>query len=406
MGIKVQNSILELKIPSYENNEDKLVKVKSSTELEYVDNSELYSSINHSDMNVGLELSNYLNNLIISSGYFYDEETNKIYNFDKPTTLTIINEPINYNDMTASKYKDNVQYNGALYHNNHVLSNFSSTNYAYVETPFLPEDKNWEMMFKVKTNPTLSTGQFLGGVDAQEEGIEAGIADSKFVWWLGTTAGSYNIQSGVRSSYTVLGNTTYWIRLSFNGSRYDFDYSLDGIDFQNAITVESTQLILGHTKSLGVDMFGKSSPFGGSIDLSETYFKIDNEYIWRGIIPLYDYGVYYIFSTNEFIYSREIPNERHRLIGRFNLDNNKIKSLFPTKDLASSFENNFIIAEQLGTTGYRIYSDGYKEQWGNGTNPTFPVAFDNIPTNVTAGATNVTETGMTLAAGYWQAEGY
>ena len=74
--------------------------------------------------------------------------------------------------------------------------------------------------------------------------------------------------------------------------------------------------------------------------------------------------------------------------------------------MIESFENHFIIAESLGTIGYRIYSDGWKEQWGNNVNPVFPVAFEDIPVITTVGATNITTTGMTITAGYWQAEGY
>ena len=83
-----------------------------------------------------------------------------------------------------------------------------------------------------------------------------------------------------------------------------------------------------------------------------------------------------------------------------------ISYFYPKQDLATSYENRFIIAEQLGTTGYRIYSDGWKEQWGISANPTFPVAFDEIPLIVERGATNVTKTGMTIAEQRWKVEGY
>ena len=46
------------------------------------------------------------------------------------------------------------------------------------------------------------------------------------------------------------------------------------------------------------------------------------------------------------------------------------------------------------------------KRWGNLANPTFPIAFDNIPVIVERGATNVTTTGMTIEAGYWKVKGY
>ena len=86
--------------------------------------------------------------------------------------------------------------------------------------------------------------------------------------------------------------------------------------------------------------------------------------------------------------------------------NNNTKFFYPKQDLYESFSHGFVISESLGTTGYRLYSDGWKEQWGNLANPTFPIAFDNIPVIVERGATNVTTTGMTITAQNWKVEGY
>lgn len=118
------------------------------------------------------------------------------------------------------------------------------------------------------------------------------------------------------------------------------------------------------------------------------------------------YNVYYNFQTNQFIYTNQKLTDGHKFIGLFRANNSKIINVFPTRDLTSSFEHHFVVKEQATTIGYRIYSDGWKEQWGNNANPVFPVAFENIPVITTVGATNITTTGMTITAGYWQAEGY
>ena len=78
----------------------------------------------------------------------------------------------------------------------------------------------------------------------------------------------------------------------------------------------------------------------------------------------------------------------------------------PIEDLATSFRNRFLLSEIKGRNGFRVYSDGWKEQWGYGTNPTFYVTFNSIPTLVTNGASNITQKGMTISQGYWYAEGY
>lgn len=75
-------------------------------------------------------------------------------------------------------------------------------------------------------------------------------------------------------------------------------------------------------------------------------------------------------------------------------------------DIVNQYNDRFIVSELLGQTGYRLYSDGYKEQWGTLANPIFPIAFEEIPYIVERGATNVSKTGMTIGVGYWMAKGY
>ena len=94
-------------------------------------------------------------------------------------------------------------------------------------------------------------------------------------------------------------------------------------------------------------------------------------------------------------------------LGMYKTNNDyEIDSYYPKEDLIDSYNHGFILMEMLGNTGYRIYSDGWKEQWGNNANPVFPIAFEEIPVIVERGATNVTRTGMTLPAQKWKVEGY
>lgn len=85
---------------------------------------------------------------------------------------------------------------------------------------------------------------------------------------------------------------------------------------------------------------------------------------------------------------------------------NETEYFYPSLTLEESFMHGNVIAESLETIGYRIYSDGWKVQWGNNANPTFPVAFIRIPQIVERDATNVTTTGMTITARNWKVEGY
>lgn len=155
--------------------------------------------------------------------------------------------------------------------------------------------------------------------------------------------------------------------------------------------------------------------------LDKKFIEFENDTIidlttaWSTHYPLMKYEIWLNENKEFFItYGNEFGNIFHnklkcKKIGDFitasdNADN--IIRYYPMEDLASSYQSRYIIKEQSGTTGYRIYSDGWKEQWGNLVNPVFPVAFNEIPLSVVRGATAVTRTGMTIAAGYWFAKGY
>ena len=141
-----------------------------------------------------------------------------------------------------------------------------------------------------------------------------------------------------------------------------------------------------------------------TLDVSSylTYVNT-NYYIWLTIDE--NDTISYFVSTSDNIPAHKFCKK----ILKFKTSSNNasiIVNYYPNDSISEDFKNRFIISEQLGTTGYRVWSDGWKEQWGNLANPTFPIAFDNIPVIVERGATNVTTTGMTISAGYWEVKGY
>ena len=155
----------------------------------------------------------------------------------------------------------------------------------------------------------------------------------------------------------------------------------------------------------------------------DSYFKyFDKQTIDTLDLSLYAISAnetYYVIATlNNDIVTYSVENKAttygennyRKLLFKFitSEKENKVtvKSYFPKKDLFSEYKNRFIIAESLGNIGYKVYSDGWKVQWGTNANPTFPIAFDEIPVIVERGATNVTRTGMTISEGYWQVKGY
>ena len=165
-----------------------------------------------------------------------------------------------------------------------VASGFSTSNYVNIGT-FSPNDKPWTIYIKVTTGSNANLNeQILGCTDAIEQGIEFGIRNSKWIWWLGESG--YNISHGGSSSYTVLPDTTYWIKISFNGTTYQFNYSLDGKDYLIGMTAISDKKIGGGGKSLGCDAFQKTAPWTGSIDLNSFKIYVDGNLVHQPCLKI------------------------------------------------------------------------------------------------------------------------
>ena len=79
-------------------------------------------------------------------------------------------------------------------------------------------------------------------------------------------------------------DTWYWCKLEFTGNKYILSYSIDGINWIEDASQDSTTKITNLTGelSLGCDE-GTRYLENGSIDLSETYIKINGEYWWKGV---------------------------------------------------------------------------------------------------------------------------
>lgn len=165
-----------------------------------------------------------------------------------------------------------------------VLSGFSASKYVTLPDSFSPENNTWEMVFKITTAGVSGQQQFLGGIDSQYAGVEAAVEGGKFEVWIGSsTSSSYNIANGKTGTYTVLANTTYWVKIAFDGSVYTLAYSLNGKDYTIDITVSSTVAIASAKKALGLDKNSADYIWTGSIDLKECYININGERWWSGV---------------------------------------------------------------------------------------------------------------------------
>lgn len=166
---------------------------------------------------------------------------------------------------------------------------FGRKSYLTIPMTFQPgSGDTWELGFKVTTG-TLDTQQnILGIVPNERGGVEVTVTSSKWALWLSTgTAVADYIAQGVTGSYTVLADTTYWIKIAYDGSTYTLSYSLDGETYVEDISVSSTAAIYANTQyCLGTNGYPESAGvWTGHIFLDGCYAKINGEVIWKGTKP-------------------------------------------------------------------------------------------------------------------------
>ena len=201
------------------------------------------------------------------------------YGLGKTNCLTYIP-----NDIKLEINKSNVTIVGTPTLSGGFVSNLSGANYLKLPNSFNPGSNPWEMVFKVKPSTSTSTNkQIIGGINSDSNGLEFGInKDNKFVLWLGSTNSSYDIANGAVGTYVVQMETTYWVKVSFDGSKYVLAYSLNGSEYINDIVINSTKTIYGDTKAIGADAWGNGASWGGSIEISQSYIKINDQMWWQG----------------------------------------------------------------------------------------------------------------------------
>ena len=195
----------------------------------------------------------------------------------------------NYENVTQVEYIYNFDVIGSPTINNEtkVVSGFSTSNYLKLKEPFNPQSNTWEVRCKFTTGNDVSTAsQILHSCKGSGSDGRFGIGlkignSSKFNFYCSSGGSSWLFDD--YGTYTVLANTTYWIKFGWTGTEYYLDCSTDGENYTRDVTYSSTSSIYSPLVYTYVGIYSTSSmsdPFLGSIDLTETYIKINGSNWW------------------------------------------------------------------------------------------------------------------------------
>lgn len=184
---------------------------------------------------------------------------------------------------TSAKYS-NVTKVGTLTDNNGIISGFSNDNYI-TYSGSIPTITSFEEVIKIKTASVSTLQTFISGNPYKGFGTVKVTSAGKIQAYISSNGTSTDIINGTTSSLSVQGNTDYWVKLYWDGTTYKIDVSTDGSAYTNYISVtNSNRPFFDGFIGLGKDTGGVDQHFLGSIDLNESYIKINGSLWWVGTI--------------------------------------------------------------------------------------------------------------------------
>ena len=188
-----------------------------------------------------------------------------------------------YNDDPNAEYFAPVGINsytkvGTLTDNDGVISGFDNDSYIQLSA-FNPGSYTWEYVLKFTTGSNTSGEQALTSCLGNGDYCTPFyIQDNQVKAYMSTDGTSWN--STFSGEYLTLAtNTTYKLKAEFTGTHYNWYRYDNGNWIQLKSVSYPTPVASGGTIIFGNNR-GTGNPFGGSIDLNESYIKINGSLWW------------------------------------------------------------------------------------------------------------------------------
>lgn len=158
------------------------------------------------------------------------------------------------------------------------ISNFSANN--YLQFPFVVDfaGRPWQIDCAITTGSNVSQQH---NVLDSAFGLAFAFSGGKFVLALSSDGTSWNL-GATSGTHTILANTTYYIRISWDGSVYKLAYSTDKETWVDDITVTSSASLASKQIIIGKSLDNRYI-FNGSINMSEAHLTISGKIVWEGM---------------------------------------------------------------------------------------------------------------------------
>lgn len=224
---------------------------------------------------------------MISFGYGASS-TSPDYNANREQAIYDLEEKKTYAIKDFYGTTQNFITAGNLTITNRVASGFSSSSYLKLQNVFNPGNNTWEAVFRVKTGNDVDAFQCINGsgvlTGADCQGFCIDVSSVKFLYFISSNGTSWDIASAKFGETSLQTNTWYYVKLEFTGSAYILSVSTDGTSYTQDAIVASSQKIFVSSQpmAIGGNFYNSlnEAPWKGSIDLSQSYIKINGSNWW------------------------------------------------------------------------------------------------------------------------------
>lgn len=173
---------------------------------------------------------------------------------------------------------------GDLTVNNGNISGYTDSDYLQFPYVWNFGNYSWTLQIQFTTSNDVTTQQNI--IDSYY-GIALAINNAKFVLAISSNGSSWDIANSSTGSYTVEANTTYTLKLSWDGTDYVLAYSEDEETFTDDITVTSSTIHNATQEYVGgsPNLFGAGTakPFDGTINLNKWSLTVNDLLVWLGM---------------------------------------------------------------------------------------------------------------------------
>lgn len=197
--------------------------------------------------------------------------------------INTINDEYIFNGKTAQQGIDYSFNNNSIFElPENELYGFSGNN--YIQIPIENNTKSMELVIKAHTSPNTYNDQRL--IQYSKTGcgfiyrLDSG---NQLRLWMSNNGSDWNIFNNTGTGLYIPTNTDVWFRMKWDGSIYYIGYSLDGEEYTE-VTYNNTTApyFYNNLQSLGGDKIEDSTSWKGTIDIQNSYLKINGKLYWEG----------------------------------------------------------------------------------------------------------------------------